>query len=259
MVPKSENTTPRQLNVDPLYSKGEYFSDTQRHSHDAAFKANNFLKLFSKFVKQNNIEINSFVDVGCGSGDIIKIIADSLNANNSNLIKFKAYDVSPHIQNIKNEGIEYINGDFCESDEFVDVVTLFDVFEHVPDPIEFIKAVAKRCKIIGFHIPLDNSIMLALRNKFRHKLRTVGHLLFMDTALALNLLALSGLKVVDYEYTFAFLAPSGYSTIFGKLIFPLRYLLAKIIPWLLSKTLGGASLIVLAITKKGLHEIKPDH
>lgn len=256
MAQEPKNATHGGSTVDPCYSKGDYFSDVRRHSEDAKFKADNFLKVFSRFAGQNNLSINSFVDVGCGSGDVVKMIADSLNANRSDLIEFKAYDVSPHVQNVRNEGIEYIHADFCESDEFVDVVTLFDVFEHVPDAIEFIKTVAKRCKIIGFHVPLDNSINVALRNGFRAKLRNPGHLIFLDSAFALSLLNLSGLRVVDYEYSFAFLAPSGHSTLLSRIVFPLRYLLAKISPWLLSKTLGGASLMVLAITPKGLQEMR---
>jgi SAM-dependent methyltransferase len=255
MAEELGNTMRGGSKVSPRYSKGDYFSDVRRHSEDARFKADNFLKVFLRVVEQNNLTISSFVDVGCGSGDIVKMIADSLNANRSDLIEFKAYDVSPHVQNIRNKGVEYVYGDFCESDEFVDVATLFDVFEHVPDTIEFIKTVSKRCKIIGLHIPLDNSINDAMRNRFRLKLQNPGHLVFMDSVSALNLLALSGLRVVDYEYSFGFFAPSGHRTVLSKTVFPLRYLLAKISPWLLSKTLGGASLIVVAITPRGLQEI----
>jgi 2-polyprenyl-3-methyl-5-hydroxy-6-metoxy-1,4-benzoquinol methylase len=240
--------------VDPCYSRKVYFADAQRHSADARFKADSFLKLFLRFIKRSPLSINSFVDVGCGSGDIVKMIADSLHVNGFDSVTFKAYDVSPHVLNIRNDGVEYIKGDFCESDEFVDVVTLFDVFEHVPDTIDFIKSISQRCKIMGFHIPLDYSLNIAMRNLFCSKLQNPGHLVFMDIVSALNLLAFSGLRVVDYEYTFGFLAPSGHSTILSKIVFPLRYLLAKISPWLLSRTVDGASLIVIAITPHGLRE-----
>ena len=76
----------------------------------------------------------------------------------------------------------------------------------------------------------------------------------MDIVSALNLLDFSGLKVIDYEYTFGFFAPSGHSTILSKIVFPLRYLLSKISPWFLSRTFGGASLIVIAITPRGLQK-----
>ncbi len=240
--------------IDPSYAEGKYFTDTQRHSEDAAFKAKNFLKLFLRFTKQHSLPVQSFADIGCGSGDIIKLIADSLKADGFASASFKAYDVSPHVLNIRREGVEYINADFCKSEAFVDMATLFDVFEHVPDPIHFIKGVAKRSKIIGFHIPLDDSLNFAMRNRFWLRLQDPGHLISLNTVSALNLLALSGLRVVDYEYTFSFLAPSGHKTPLQKLLFPLRCLLAKISPWLLSRTFGGASLMVIALTANGLQE-----
>jgi SAM-dependent methyltransferase len=242
--------------ADPIYSDGTYFANTRRHSEDATFKADKFLKIFFRFVKRYALEVNSFVDVGCGSGDILKSIADSLRVNGFNSAVFKGYDISPHVVNVKNDGVEYICGDFCESDEYVDVVTLFDVFEHVPDTIEFIKKVSKRCKIVGFHIPLDCSWNFAIRNKFHSSLHNPGHLVFMDIASALNLLALSGLRVVDYDYTFSFFAPSGHNTLPSKIMFPLRCILAKLSPWLLSTTCGGASLIVIAVTPLGLCEMQ---
>ena len=95
-----------------------------------------------------------------------------------------------------------------------------------------------------------------MRNGFRSKLKNPGHLIFMDSAFALNLLALAGLRVVDYEYTVGFLAPSGHSSTLSKVVLPLRYLLFKISPWLLSKTIGGASLMVIAMTPSGLRDMR---
>jgi hypothetical protein len=122
--------------------------------------------------------------------------------------------------------------------------------------IGFIKKIAQRSKLIGFHIPLDNSLNNAIRNKFNAKLKNPGHLIFMDCASALNILAFSGLRVVNYKFTFEIITTSGRRTLFQKIVFPFRYLLANISPWLLSKTLGGANLIVLAVTEKGLKEMQ---
>jgi len=117
------------------YSGGFYFNDPARHSEDAKFKADNFLKLFLRFASQNSICIKSFIDVGCGSGSVIELISDALEKNGFAGVAFKGYDVSPHVRNIQNDNIEFVHGDFCQSDELVDLVTLFDVFEHVTDPI----------------------------------------------------------------------------------------------------------------------------
>jgi SAM-dependent methyltransferase len=238
--------------VDPDYASGSYFDDPGRHEEDAEFKANNFTKLFVRFEEQHGEVIRSIADVGCGSGKVIKIIADKLKNKGIILSRVKGYDVSSHIQKINNEGVEYIYADFCKSNEFVDLVSLFDVFEHIPDPIEFLKMVSRRCKFVAIHIPLDNSLNNCMRNKFLSKLKNPGHLIFMDSTFALNLLALAGLRVLDYEYTVGFLAPSGHTSILSKAAFPIRFLIYRISPWLLSKTIGGASLMVMAKTPVGL-------
>lgn len=241
----------------PVYSQGSYFVNAARHREDARFKADNFLRVFRRCRERCGLAVNSLVDVGCGSGDVVKIIADALQAGGS--ITFKGYDVSPHVADVHNEGVQYVHGDFCQSAEFVDLVTLFDVFEHVPDPVDFVTKIAQRCKIVACHIPLDDSWSFAVRNRYRASLHNPGHLIFLDTAAALNLLAFAGLRVVDYEYTFAFLAPSGHRTPLAKIAFPVRYVLARLSPWLLSKTLGGASLMVMALTPAGLRaQVTPD-
>ena len=240
--------------VDPSYSDGCYFKDTQRHSEDASFKVRNFLKLFFRVSEKTTVPVGSLTDVGCGSGVIIERIANGLRSRGFTATAFKAYDVSPHVQHIKKDGIEFIHGDFCESGDPSDVVTLFDVLEHVPDTIAFLKKLSSRCRIMALHIPLDDTWNYALRNRFRRRLKDPGHLLQLNTVSALNLLALAGLRVLDYEYTFSFLAPSGRKTLLQKLLFPLRCLLAAVSPWLLSRIFGGASLMIIAATPQNLQE-----
>ena len=103
--------------------------------------------------------------------------------------------------------------------------------------------------------PFYNSKNVAIRDSSLTISHNPKHLIFMDSVFALILLTVSGLRVVDYGYSLSFLAPSGHHTILSKIIFPLRYLLAKIITWVLSKTLCGVSLILLVITPKGLKEV----
>jgi SAM-dependent methyltransferase len=238
------------------YYKGEYFSDPSRHSEDAQFKVDNFLKFFMNFSKKNKITVRSIADVGCGSGENIKRLSAGLRENGFTLTEVKGYDVSPHVKALNDKDIQFIHDDFCNSDGQVDLVTLFDVIEHVPNTIEFIKNISKKCEMIVFHIPLDNSINNIARNKLRDKLTNPGHLLFMDAPSALNLLTLSGLRVLDYDYTFGFLAPSGHRSLISKVVFPFRYLLSRANPWLLSKTIGGANLIVVALTENGVRSTK---
>lgn len=239
--------------ADPLYASGRYFADPSRHAGDAAFKAATFVSLLRRAIDLGTWPVHSYADVGSGSGDAARLVAKGLRDAGSPLVTATGYDVSPHIQHLPPaDGVQYVNADFASAGEAVDLVTLFDVIEHVPEPSEFLKRIARRCRIVGLHIPLDDSVNTAFRDLFRHKVKDPGHITFMDGVTALNLLAGAGLRVLDYQYTMAFEAPSGRSSLASKAAIPLRRVLARISPWLLSKTLGGASLMVIALTADGV-------
>jgi SAM-dependent methyltransferase len=252
-----ENMNKKRFDVLPDYSQGTYFTDPRRHSADALFKAKCFAQLFLPYVKRHHISIRSLIDVGCGSGDFVKEISKIFHGNGLHSVIFKGYDVSPHVQKLKNDGVEYVFGDFTSSDETVDVITLMDVIEHVSDPVGYIMKVSERCKMIVFHIPLEHSFYFASTDRFRASLMNPGHLFFVDITGALNLLSWSGLRVVDYAYTFGFKAPSGHNSTVSRILFPLRYLLSKINPWLLSRTLGGTGLIIISMTPSGTAFFQP--
>jgi SAM-dependent methyltransferase len=240
--------------VDP-YAGGAYFADATRHQADASFKADEFLKLFVRVMSPASFPIRSYADVGTGSGHAAQLIGKGLKGAGYPLECVRGYDISPHARELALDGVEYLHGDFAQAGHQVDLVTMLDVFEHVPDAITFLKNVAARCKVIGFHVPLDNSMNAAMRDLFHSKLRDPGHLLFMDGVFALNLLSLSGLKVIDYAYTFSFRAPSGHCGVLSRLLYPARAMAARVSPWLLSKTLGGASLMVVAMTPAGVRTL----
>lgn len=234
------------------YKEGSYFANPFRHAEDGAFKTDCFLRAFVPLARRNRWRTDSYVDVGCGSGEVVRRVSRGLRAAGFGVDKVKGYDVSPHVHELAGEGIEYVFGDFAQSEDSADLVTLFDVVEHVPDPIGFLREVAQRTDVLVLHIPLDNTFNNALRNRFRRLLRDPGHLFFMDTVSALNLVALAGARVVEYDYTFAFLSPSGHRSVLSRIVLPGRWLFAKLSPWLLSRTLGGVSLLVIAVTRRGL-------
>lgn len=246
-IPHSPETS-----VGAEYSSGRYFTDQQRHQEDADFKAAQFAQLWQRFRLMSSLPVHSYYDVGCGSGAIVVRVHAALERAGCRLTKVKGYDVSPHVCGLTNANVTYVHGDFSQADDCADLVTLFDVIEHIPGPLQYLAAVGERCQVLALHIPLDYSLNTAWRNLFRAKLQNPGHLLFLDAAAALNLLTLAGLRVVDYEYTFAFAAPSGRQTWLNRLVYPLRWALAHLSPWLLSKLLGGASLLVIALTPQGV-------
>lgn len=229
-----------------MYSEGIYFQDPNRHREDTKYKVESIKKLLFKYLKNNNIQLSSYADVGCGSGEIIKLLGKELKLNFESLQILKGFDVSPHVENIKDEDIEFLFQDFTKLDENFDLVTLNDVFEHVTNPISFLTEVGKRAKYVVMHIPLEDCMSVNIRNLQKRKIKNPGHLIFLNINSAINLITYSGLKVIDYEYSLDSInAPSNNSTILQKMIYPFKYVLLKINPYLFSKFFG-ISLVVIA-------------
>lgn len=236
--------------VDPAYSSGDYFIDPRRHSEDAQFKADCFLRAFVPLARRHPLTIRSYADVGCGSGEIVRLVCDGLKQADFAPERVQGYDVSPHVTRLRAAAIQFVHGNFAETGDHVDLVTLFDVVEHVFGAVDFLRAVAARSKVVALHLPLDDSINHALRDKFRTLMRDPGHVLFLDTVSALNLCSLAGLRVLSYQYTPTYRSPSGHRSLPSKLLFPLRALLHHVSPWLLAKSFGGLSLLIIAVTPR---------
>lgn len=232
------------------YKSGLYFNDIKRHSEDAEYKVAAIWRVLDPILQNEKISISSYADVGCGSGDVIKMMSKLLEDSSFNLKKKTGFDVSPHVDNIKIRDISFLKEDFCARMERYDLVTLTDVFEHVPAPVEFIRKIGELSKIVAFHIPLDDCWAVNIRNLQRSKIKNPGHLVFLDVNSALNMISIAGLKILDFDYSReTLIAPSNLSSSFQKLFFPIKYVLFKISPWLASKVFGF-SLVVVATSEK---------
>lgn len=229
-----------------MYKKGLYFTDITRHQEDADFKVKAIFRLLSPILSQQQNLVESYADVGCGSGGVIKAMKEKLKDSGFQTKKIEGFDISPHLSQLKEQGIEFKIANFTTEGEMMDLVTLTDVFEHVTDPVNFIAGIAKKAKIIAFHIPLDDCISVNFRNLQREKIKNPGHLIFLNTNSALNLITQSGLQILDFDYSLETLfAPSNNETFLQKFSFPFKFIISKISPWLLSK-IFGFSLVVIA-------------
>lgn len=229
-----------------MYSEGNYFQDTNRHSEDTKYKVESIKRVLVKYLKDNNIQLLSYADVGCGSGEIIKLLGKELKLDFESLQVLRGFDVSPHVVKFNDEFVKFSCQDFTKTEESFDLVTLNDVFEHVPNPISFLTEVGKRAKYVVMHIPLEDCLSVNMRNLQKRKIKNPGHLVFLNINSAFNLISFSGLKILDYEYSISSInAPSNTVTIGQKITYPFKYVLLKINPYLFSKFFG-ISLIVIA-------------
>lgn len=229
-----------------MYTDGNYFKDTNRHVEDTKYKVESIKKILFKYLDKNGIQLYSYADVGCGSGEIVKLLGKELRQNFQTLKIIKGFDISPHIEKLNDKIVEFSFQDFTKLNESFDLITLNDVFEHVANPILFLAEVGKRSKYIVMHIPLEDCLSVNIRNLQERKIKNPGHLIFLNINSAINLITFSGLKILDYEYSVDSInAPSNNKTILQKIAYPVKAILLKLNPYLFSK-IFGISLIVLA-------------
>jgi SAM-dependent methyltransferase len=240
----------------PSYQSGDYFATHRDPEQDSPFKVEAFLKVWRDLSQQRKMRVRSYADVGCGGGGVASLVRQYLMGDGVSLDAVAGYDVSPHVLSLRHEGVEFYYGDFCKTNAHYDLVTLFDVMEHVPDPVNFLKEVAARCNFLALHIPLDRSWANCFFDRFRKRLNYPGHLVMLDTPMALTLLAMSGITALDYSYTHGYSAPSGTMTALQKLVFPFRAAIACFNPWMASRLIGGVSLMVVGATPSGLSQMK---
>ncbi len=229
-----------------MYSKGVYFKNKNRHSEDARFKVKPIINLLKDYLEKHSLKINSYADVGCGSGQFAELFVNELKLIFSSIKIFKAFDVSPHVTELSSENLIFQFSDFTVTNEHFDLVTLIDVFEHVINPSDFLKKISKRTKFLILHIPLEDCMSVNFRILQKRKINNPGHLLYLNINSALNLITSSNLKIIDFEYsTEVIKAPSNKRSILQKLLFPIKFIVFISNKYLYSRIFGN-SLIVFA-------------
>ena len=245
-----------ESSIDPMYSNGVYVRESSGYK-DAAYKVDQLIRLPARnenLFHEGGVP-QTVADVGCGSGRTTFLLGERLTSLRGVSPLVDGCDVHSDLPESAEGGPSFISGDFCVAARRVyDMVVLFDVMEHVPGPAEFLAAAGRFARLVALHIPLDDSLFGWLRGLPSHKLEFPGHLLVLNPSTAMNLLAIAGLRVVDFRYSPVFRAPSGWQTMRQRMLYPVRAVAYALSPYMTQRLLGGVSLVVLAKTRLGLEE-----
>ena len=236
----------KAMKIENRYLDGTYLSSNPDWDcSDSLWKA----KLVEHILEIAQIDVNSFVEVGCGSGYVLlqlsKVFSNAL---------FTGYDVSPQLQSfweseafLKSKNVIFKLSDFHSTcRDYFDVLLMLDVFEHVRDPFTFLEESRKFARFFIFHIPLDLSAQSVLRLTPLIDVRNkVGHLNSYTKELALQTLKDCGYTIIMSEYSGDILPLplSGLSTRCAALP---RKVLSFFNKDFSVRLLGGETLVVLA-------------
>lgn len=228
------------------YESGDYLaSNPTWDEEDSEWKAKQVLKMLDK----NHIAPKSIVDVGCGAGGVLSSLHEVLPD-----VEYSGFEIAPDASRFwakhDSKNITFSVCDFLQEkmDNF-DVLLLLDVFEHIPNPFDFLTQLQDRADYYVFHIPLDlNAISVTREHPLLYVREKVGHIHYYTKGLALALLDECGYQIVDWSYTEAsFNAPQrSLKTRLAQLPRRLIYAINKDVG---VRLLGGETLIVLAKTK----------
>lgn len=221
------------------YADGSYLAaQPDWHAERAPWKA----KIIVELLRRNEISPRSIIDVGCGTGRVLHLVSEGLPAVESAV----GFDPSPDAPNQIPAGsmAERRLIPFGESAATADVALLIDVLEHVEDYFSLLRQLRGRSEHLVLHVPLELTVMAALRPSVLHKTRTsVGHIHTFCRSTLLWTLEDAGFRVLDHDVTgAAFLGPD---RSIRKPQVLVRRAVNAVSPLVVERVLGGCSFMVL--------------
>jgi len=168
------------------------------HEEDSPWKAKNINKILEK----NNLIPKSICEIGCGSGEVIRNLANYFD-NSTEFIGYETSSEAFAICKTKEEtNVRYELANLLSLDVHYDLVMAINVLNHVTDYLGFLSKLRSKGEYKVFHIPLETTVYSVLRSSHFEKKITEGvykHSFSKDTAL--GTLKGTGYEIVDYFYT----------------------------------------------------------
>lgn len=127
----------------------------------AQYKSTLLWNLYGHIITRCLGSINTYADIGGCFGFGANSMAFHISKSQVNYPETKVFETSLDFITIGKQlfpYIDYIRDDFCtwnETQSVFDLVTMFDVIEHIPDPISFLSVVANRSKFALIKTPLE--------------------------------------------------------------------------------------------------------
>jgi SAM-dependent methyltransferase len=222
-----------------VYNDGGYLSKNPGwHENDATWKASQVLSLLG----DRNFRPKSIVDIGCGTGGVLGVMADALNGT-----RLVGYDLSSQAIGLvsRSDKVELRVGTPQDVHDHYDLLLSLDVFEHVEDYIGFLRSLRPIADWFIFHIPLDSSAQSVVRERPLLAVRsTVGHLHYFTRGTALASLETAGFSISCDRLLFPNDVPG--RRMKTRIANIPRSLGRRFSPQLSARILGGSTLLVLA-------------
>ena len=231
------------MSIPDMYSDGEYLKRNPSWDiEDSPWKAGQI----DKIIRKNNLHPKTICEIGCGVGEILKILQDRTDKD----CIFTGYEISPQAHAIceekENDSLHFKLMNFLDDEDATfDLILLIDVIEHIEDYFTFLRKIRNKSEYKILHIPLEFFAFAAVYHNFTiNQRKNVGHLHTFSKNTAILMLEELGYDVIDWFYTPGFSTGRDYG-IKDKLISVPRKIFYPLAPDLTVRLFGGYSLMIL--------------
>jgi len=157
-----------------------------------------YLRILNDFYPKENCDLSvaKWLDIGCGYGELL----EALKIYTSNKIKAKGSDpneAKARFAKTQNLDVSFI--DLETHTEKYDIISLLNVFSHIPDPVRFFANLKKNLKPHG-EIFLQTGHTCHLPVKHHHKpYQMPDHLSFANREIIENIFRKLGFEIVNVK------------------------------------------------------------
>ena len=181
-----------------FYIDGTYLSQNPTwHSEDAPWKFSHIQRVLAQAKLP---DFASVIDIGCGSGDIIKLWAQQAPR-----VQFTGWDISPQACALARrqlpQNVQIAEGKHFPTEKF-DVALAIDVLEHIEDISAWFKQFVMLAPYAVLHVPLDVSLRtVVFPSLLEQERQQVGHVHFFTARSLYRFLQEHGCQVLAAHYT----------------------------------------------------------
>jgi len=184
--------------VTDFYTNGQYLKNNPAwHLDDSVWKAASILKL----LERNHVLPQTICDVGCGVGEILRLLQQNMEPTAT----FLGYDIAPYAieqaQTRANERLSFKLGNFLQDEQgHFDLLLMIGVLEHFENIFQVLRDIQATSEYKVFLLPIDISLTTVLRNELVRFRYAAGHIHYFTKDVILAIFKDLGYEVIDAFY-----------------------------------------------------------
>ena len=201
-----------------IYTSNYYLEkNPSLHEEETSWKIKKIKPLVDQFLVRFNEKKLRLLDVGGGTGKILKEISEYIEKKHKIKVEKYALDLTPKIlelQRKNNSSLrKALNEDISHTSlkkKEIDLVLMIDVLEHIPNPKRALKELNRISDYVIFKVPLEKNLIMILANfltlgKVRKKIiQRLGHINVYNLRILNKQLENNGFYIISSNYTNSF-------------------------------------------------------